>query len=219
MHSQSSPVRCALTDVIVVTHHQHTAGMELKVSSHGRNSFSCLPSTKVQFTCEPSPGADVAAASPVPAQMWQRRAQSRRRCGRVSHWAGRWPHPRSARSSKGCHRPHCIRRPSRTSAWEEGRGEGTSARARTCLATSYGRTSFSILYLPMGAGGGRGDTGTHACACTNAARTRMGVSDRQRSKNAEERSGGSGRGRKRCGRGQPSGRPGSTLCRRLGGRR
>ena len=72
MHSQSSPVRCALTDVIVVTHHQHTAGMELKVSSHGRNSFSCLPSTKVQFTCEPSPGADVAAASPVPAQMWQR---------------------------------------------------------------------------------------------------------------------------------------------------
>jgi hypothetical protein len=28
---------------------------------------------------EPSPGADVAAASPVPVQMWQRRAQSRRR--------------------------------------------------------------------------------------------------------------------------------------------
>jgi hypothetical protein len=113
VHSQSSPVRCALTDVIVVTHHQHTAGMELKVSSHGRNSFSCLPSTKVQFTCEPSPGADVAAASPVPAQMWQRRAQSRRRCGRVSHWAGRWPRPRSARSSRGCHRPHCIRRRAR----------------------------------------------------------------------------------------------------------
>jgi hypothetical protein len=30
---------------------------------------------------EPSPGADVAAVRPVPAQMLQRRAQSRRRCG------------------------------------------------------------------------------------------------------------------------------------------
>ncbi len=30
---------------------------------------------------EPSPGADVAPVSPVPVQMWQRRAQSRCRCG------------------------------------------------------------------------------------------------------------------------------------------
>jgi hypothetical protein len=30
---------------------------------------------------EPSPGADVAGASPLPVQMWQGRAQSRRRCG------------------------------------------------------------------------------------------------------------------------------------------
>jgi hypothetical protein len=30
----------------------------------------------------PSPGADVAGVSPVPAQMWQGRAQSRRRCSR-----------------------------------------------------------------------------------------------------------------------------------------
>ncbi len=30
----------------------------------------------------PSPGADVAGLSPVPAQMWRGRAQSRRRCGR-----------------------------------------------------------------------------------------------------------------------------------------
>jgi hypothetical protein len=30
---------------------------------------------------EPSPGADVAGVSPVPAHMWQRRAQSRCRCG------------------------------------------------------------------------------------------------------------------------------------------
>ena len=31
---------------------------------------------------EPSPGADVARASPVPVQMWQGRARSRCRCGR-----------------------------------------------------------------------------------------------------------------------------------------
>jgi hypothetical protein len=30
---------------------------------------------------EPSPGADVGGASPVPVQMWEGRAQSRRRCG------------------------------------------------------------------------------------------------------------------------------------------
>jgi hypothetical protein len=54
---------------------------------------------------EPSPGADVAGASPVPAQMWRGRAQSRRRCGRgeptrgqptrrciVAHAAGWRPH-------------------------------------------------------------------------------------------------------------------------------
>jgi hypothetical protein len=38
---------------------------------------------------EPSPGADVAGASPVPAQMWDGRAQCRCRCGRdrgCAHW-------------------------------------------------------------------------------------------------------------------------------------
>jgi hypothetical protein len=44
-----------------------------------------LPAARSRRRCgrgEPSPGADVAGASPVPAQMWQGRAQSRRRCGR-----------------------------------------------------------------------------------------------------------------------------------------
>ena len=43
---------------------------------------------------QPSPGADVAAVSPVPVQMWQRCAQSRCRCGRgepspMQMWQGR----------------------------------------------------------------------------------------------------------------------------------
>ena len=43
---------------------------------------------------EPSPGADVGAASPVPAQMWERRAQSRRRC------CGRRPSPVGSEESE-----------------------------------------------------------------------------------------------------------------------
>ena len=48
----------------------------------------------------PSPGADVAGLSPVPVQMWQRCAQSRRRCGRGE--------PQSRRR---CRRAHLVAKP------------------------------------------------------------------------------------------------------------
>jgi hypothetical protein len=42
----------------------------------------CAQSRRRCGSGAPSPGADVAAPSPVPMQMWPGRAQSRRRCGR-----------------------------------------------------------------------------------------------------------------------------------------
>jgi hypothetical protein len=43
--------------------------------------FKCAQSRCRCGQGDPSPGADVARASPVPVQMWQGRAQSRCRCG------------------------------------------------------------------------------------------------------------------------------------------
>jgi hypothetical protein len=52
---------------------------------------SAAERTRTRHSEEPSPGADVGGASPVPVQMWAGRVQSRCRCGRVpvQMWAGR----------------------------------------------------------------------------------------------------------------------------------
>ena len=53
-------------------------------SSVTTTSESKVKALRNIFTCagEPTPGADVAGVSPLPAQMWQGRAQVRNRCGR-----------------------------------------------------------------------------------------------------------------------------------------
>ena len=58
---------------------RRTAGLRDRLLHVGRGAAD--RGARLGRQGEPSPGADVAAVSPVPAQMWQRRAQSRRRCG------------------------------------------------------------------------------------------------------------------------------------------
>ena len=72
-----------------------------------RSSLDVRPSLGTDVGgVSPVRGADVGGASPVLAQMWKRRAQSRRRCGEGSRSSGCWLRTRLRRSSRGATR--CV---------------------------------------------------------------------------------------------------------------
>ena len=72
-----------------LTHPLHTLTLAPRTDARSRHISSGYGPARC--TCgrgEPSPGADVAGASPVPVRMWQRWAQSRCNCGRGEPSAG-----------------------------------------------------------------------------------------------------------------------------------